>query len=141
MNSQIFFSSVSEVWRRQFVQRQGLEGKKVILVCGRVEPHKNREGTLRVFEKVRQKRIDAVLLKVGIPFNRSQLQGIEEHGLKSHTRVTGMLPEEELVLASKPVMRCFSFPVRRVWISGFGSDGRRGSRDRFKLWKPSGNCR
>ncbi len=115
--SEIFYQKVSEEARLAFRKRWELGNKPVILLTGRVDPHKNVEGALETVYQLRtQHHLEAMILKIGSLFSEGQRELIRQFNLSSCVRETGSLPFSEIPLAyqASEVLLFLS------WYEGFG---------------------
>ncbi len=100
------------VFRKQW----RLDGRKVILVPGRTDAHKNIEGTLAVIAQLIRQGVPAVMLKTGSPLTAAQLSLADQLGISEHVISTGHLNIDDLIAAYQ-VSDALLF---LSWYEGFG---------------------
>lgn len=112
-----FFIPVTERQKSDFRKKYGLEGKTVVLMAGRVDPHKNIEGSIRVLGKwMKDSGRDVHLVKMGSDLTPEQKYLCMTAGLKGRQNSLLNLPAEDLPL----VYQSSDALLFLSWYEGFG---------------------
>lgn len=109
---------------REFLERNGLIGRKILLTVGRLIERKGHDRVIQALPKVIQRVPDLLYCIVGIGSNEGNLRRqIREMDLESRVRLMGKVPNEELVYLYN-ACKIFIMPSREILdgghIEGFG---------------------
>jgi glycosyltransferase involved in cell wall biosynthesis len=112
--------------REQALKKFGLDHSVKLLVVGRSDPHKYLEGTLKIFARLLQWKVDAMLVKLGSDLTEEQKRLADRLGIGSRIRYLGTVLREELpaiysscnLLLHLSFYEGFGFPVLEAMACG-----------------------